>query len=178
MALSLLEQFQIHPIWPAYVVDDADDDTVATGDYVSMKDYENLLILIAFADGTATSGDIDIEVYQATDTSNSLSDAKALNVLETGRIWSKVHASDLSAVGQWTKATQATADEIYDDETSGEELGMIALEIKASDLDADGGFCAVRADLDTVSSAKLVCGLYILGNPKVSTSPDLMPSAL
>jgi hypothetical protein len=177
-SLSLLEQLQIHPIWPAYVVDDADDDTVATGDYVSMKDYESLLILIAFGDGTATSGDIDIELYQSTDTSNSLSDAKALDVCETGRIFSKVNATDLSAVGAWTKETQATADEIYDDEASGEKLGMIAIEIKASDLDADNGFTAVRCDLDTVSSAKLVCGLYILGNPRINAAPDLMPSAL
>jgi hypothetical protein len=176
--MKLLEQIQIHPIWPAYVVDDADDDTVATGDYVSMENYENLLVLIAFNDGSATSGDIDIELYQATDTSNSLSDAKALNVCETGRIYSKVHASDLSAVGQWTKVTQATADEIYDDETSGEELGMIAIEVKASDLDATNGFTAVRCDLDTVSSAKLVCGLYILGGAKLPNAPELMASAL
>ena len=174
--MKILEQIQIHPIWPAYVVDDGDDDTVATGDYVSMKDFENLLCLIAFNDGTATSGDIDIEVYQASD--NAGTGAKVLNALETGRIYSKVHATTLAAVGQWTAATQATADEIYDDETSGEKLGMIAVEIMASDLDADGGFDHVRLDLDTITSAKLVCGLYILGGAKVQTKPDLMPSAL
>jgi hypothetical protein len=176
--MKVLEQIQIHPIWPAYVVDDGDDDTVATGDYVSLKDYESLLVLITFNDGSATSGDIDIELYQATDTTNSQSDAKALNVCKTGRIYSKVHATDLSAVGQWTAATQATADEIYDDEESGEKLGMIAIEVKASDLDVDGGFCAVRCDLDTISSAKLLTGHYILANPKVSADPTLMPSAL
>ena len=174
--MKLLEQIQIHPIWPGYVVDDADDDTVATGDYVSLKDYENLLVLIAFNDGTAASGDIDIEVYQATD--NSGTDAKVLNALQTGRIYSKTNATTLAAVGQWTKETQATADEIYDDETSGEKLGMIACEINAADLDADNGFDHVRCDLDTVSSAKLVCGLYILGNPKYPAAPDLMKSAL
>jgi hypothetical protein len=173
-----LENNQVHPIWPAYVVDDGDDDTVATGDYVSLKDYENLTVLITFADGTATTGDIDIELYQATDTANSLSDAKALDVCKTGRIFYKKHATDLSAVGQWTAATQATADEIYDDETSGETLGMIAIEVFASDLDTDNGFCAVRCDLDTISSAKLVTGHYILSGAKISTAPELMPSAL
>ena len=176
--MRLLEQLQIHPIWPAYVVDDGDDDTVATGDYVSLKDYESVVVLIAFGDGSATTGDITAKVYQATDTANSLSDAKALNVLETGRIWRKYHASDLSAVGAWTQITQATADEVYDADDSGEGLGLIALEIHASDLDVDGGFTAIRVDLDTISSAKLVCGLYILGNPKLSAAPALMPSAL
>lgn len=174
--MKLLEQIQIHPIWPAHVVDDGDDDTVATGDYVSLKDYENLLVLILFGDGTATSGDIDIEVYQATDHEGT--GVKALDALETGRIYSKVHATSLAAVGQWTKETQATADEIYDDDTSGEKLGMIACEIMASDLDADGGFDHVRVDLDTIESAKLVCGAYILGGAKIQTQPDLMPSAL
>ena len=174
--LSILEQLQITPIWPAVVVVDADDDTVATGDYVTLKDFESVVVLVAFGDGTATSGDIDIELYQATDTSGT--SAKVLNALETGRIWSKVNATTVAAVAQWTKETQATADEIYDDETSGEKLGMIACEIRAADLDVAGGFNSIRADLDTITSAKLVCGLYILGNPKVQTAADLMPSVL
>jgi len=174
--ISILEQIQIHPIWPAVVTVDADDDTVATGDYVTLKDYESVVVLLAFSDGTATSGDINIELYQASDTSGT--GAKVLNALETGRIWSKVDLTTLAAVGQWTKETQATADEIYDATESGEKIGMIACEIRAADLDVDNGFDSIRADLDTVTSAKLVCGLYILGNPRVQTSPDLMPSAL
>ena len=176
MSMKLLEQIQIHPIWPGYIVDDGDDDTVATGDYVSLKNYESVIGLIAFSDGTATSGDIDIEVYQATDVSGS--DVKVLNALETGRIYSKTHATTLAAVGSWTAATQATADEVYDDETSGEALGLIAVEIRATDLDVTNGFDCIRLDLDTISSAKLVCGLYILGNAKINAEPTLMPSAL
>lgn len=174
----ILERMQIHPIWPAYVVDDGDDDTVATGDYISLKNYGSLLVLITFNDGTADSGDIDIEIYQSTDVSNSLSDAKALNALVTGRIYTKYAASTLAAVGQWTKVTQAVADEIYDDETSGEQLGMIALEIKASDLDTTNGFDCVRVDLDTISSAKLVTGHYMLMDPVYAAAPELMLSAL
>jgi len=174
--ISILEQDQITPIWPDVVVVDADDDTVATGDYVSLKDFESLLVYVPFGDGTATSGDISIEIYQATDTGGT--GAKDLDALVTGRIWSKVHATTVAAVAQWTKETQATADNTYTDATSGEKLGIIALEIHASDLDVDGGFCCVRADLATISSAKLVHGAYILGNPKIQTSPDLMPSVL
>jgi len=175
---KVLEGLQIHPIWPGYVVDDGDDDTVATGDYISLKNYGKCLILIAFGDGTATSGDIDIEVYQSTDVSNSLSDVKALDVCKTGRIYSKVAASTLAAEGTWTKVTQATADEIYDDETSGEMLGMIAIEVRADDLDVSNDFDCIRVDLDTIESTKLVCGLYILSEPKYPAAPDLMLSAL
>lgn len=173
-----LEAMQIHPIMPGYVVDDGDDDTCATGDYISMKNYGKCLVLWAFNDGTATSGDIDIEIYQSTDVANSLSDAKALDVCKTGRIYTKYAASTLAAEGQWTKVTQATADEIYDDETSGEQLGMIGVEIQASDLDTTNGFDCIRCDLDTISSAKLICGLYILMDPKYPAAPELMLSAL
>ena len=174
----VLEDIQIHPIWPAYMVDDGDDDTVATGGYISLKNYGKCLVLIVFNDDTATSGDIDIELYQSTDVTNSLSDAKALDAAVTGRIFSKVHATTLAAVGQWTEETQATADEIYDDEASGEKLGMIAIEIKATDLDASNGFDCIRVDLDTITSAKLLTGLYILGDPKYPAAPALMLSAL
>lgn len=176
--LKCLEEMQIHPIWPTVVVEDGDDDTVATGDYISLKNYGKCLILITFGDGTATTGDIDIELYQSTDVSNSLSDAKALDVCVTGRIYEKMNATTLAAVGTWTKVTQATADEIYDDETSGEELGMIAIEVKAEDLDTSNGFDCIRVDLDTITSAKLVTGHYILMDPKYPAQPDLMLSAL
>lgn len=173
-----LEEMQIHPIMDAYVVDDGDDDTCATGDYISLKNYGKVLVLWAFNDGTATTGDIDIEVYQSTDVTNSLGDAKALDVCVTGRIYTKMHATTLAAEGTWTKVTQATADEIYDDETSGEQLGMIGVEIQASDLDTTNGFDCIRVDLDTISSAKLICGLYILMDPKYAAAPERMLSAL
>ena len=173
---KFLETAQMHPIWPGYVVDDADDDTVATGDYVSLKNYGHVAIHIAFGDGGATTGDISIEVYQATDVSGS--DVKALKALVTGRIYSKTNASTLAAVGQWTAETQATASEIYTDDTSGEKVGELVLEIDASDLDVTNGFDCIRADLGTITSAKLVYGQYILTAPKVGCDPTLMPSAL
>lgn len=173
-----LEEIQIHPITPAYVVDDADDDTVDTGDYISLKNYGKVLILWAFSDGTATSGDIDIEVYQSTNVANSPADAKALDICKTGRIYSKLHATTLAAVGQWTKETQASADEIYDDEASGEQIGMIGIEVRADDLDVTGGFNCIRVDLDEITTEKLVCGLYILMDPKYPAAPERMLSAL
>ena len=174
--MKVLEQIQIQPIFPAVVVADADDDTMQTGDYVSFKDFNSLLILIAFGDGTATSGDITATLSQATD--NGGTGDKVLNALETGRIYDKVNATTLAAVSQWTAKTQATADEVYTDATSGEKLGFIALEVRASDLDATNGFDHVKCDLSAITSAKLVCGLYILAEPKLGTQPDLMPSVI
>ncbi len=176
--LHCLEEMQIHPIFPAVVADDADDDTMQTGDYISLKNYGKCLILIAYGDGSATTGDITVTLYQSTDVANSQGDAKALNCLVTGRIYEKVNGTTLAAVGQWTKVTQSTADEVYDDTDSGEELGMIALEVKPSDLDVTNGFDCIRCDLTAITSAKIACALYILMDPKYPAAPDLMLSAL
>jgi hypothetical protein len=150
-----------------------------TGDYVCMKNYKRCAIVVYAADGTATSGDITVTLYQSTDVSNSLSDAKALNCLVTGRIFTKQHASSFATVGQWTKETQAVADEVYVDLASGEQVNLWVLEIMASDLDADAGFDCLRADITTPgSSAKVLAALYILSDPVYSTAPCLMPSAI
>ena len=178
MGSLCLERMQIHPVFPGYVVDDADDDTMQTGDIISLKNYDRCLVLICYGDGTATSGDITVTLEQCTDVSNSEADNKALNCLETGRIYEKVHATTLAAVAPWTKITQATADEVYDDTASGEELGMIALEIRASDLDQDSGFDCLRANLAEITSAKMVCALYILTDPREAGSPEGMLGAI
>ena len=174
--MNPLELMQIHPVFPAVVVDDADDDAMQTGDVISMENYEDCLILIAYGDGTATSGDIEVTVNQGTDIAFGTN--KALNALQTGRIFEKVNAATLAAVGQWTEVTQAVADEVYTDADSGEECGMIALWVKASDLDVDNGYKCIRADLSAITSAKLVSAFYILTNPKYASAPDEMQSAL
>ncbi len=171
----LLERLQIQPCFPGAIVADADDDTLQTGDVISMENYNSLLILISFSDGTATSGDITATLEQGTDIAFGTN--KALNCLETGRIFEKVGATTL-ATGDWTQVTQATADEVYDDTTSGEVLGLIALEVKASDLDAANGYSCVRLSLGAITSAKLVSAVYILGDPKYPADPTLMKSII
>lgn len=170
----VLENMQIVS---AQVSGPADINSAAvTGDYVSLANFEKVLILLVGGDGSATTGDLTVSLYQATDVAGS--GAKVLNALETGRIFTKQSASSLAAVGQWTKETQATADEQWTDATSGEQVNMWALEVRASDLDVDGKFCAIRADVAATSSAKVVALLYLLCEPKVANAPESMPSAI
>jgi hypothetical protein len=146
-----------------------------TGDYVSFVKYRRILVLVAMADGTATTGDIELKLYQATD--NAGSDAKVLNCLETGRIYTR-YAADYATVAAlttaWTKVTQATADETYTDATSGEACGCIALEVRAEDLDADNKFTHMRADVSATSSSKIIALLYIGADPASQCDPTLM----
>lgn len=170
----VLENLQIVP---GQVAGPADLNSAAvTGDYVNMQNYEKCLILLFCGDGSATTGDLTVALYQATDVGGS--GAKVLNALETGRIFTKQAASSFAAVGQWTAETQATADEQYTDATSGEQVNLWAFEIRAADLDVDGGFSCIRADVAATSSSKIGALLYILAEPKNAAAPALMPSAI
>lgn len=145
-----------------------------TGDYVSMAKARRCLILIPYGDGThATNDQIEVKLYQATTAAGG--SAKVLNALETGRIYTRSGANyaTYAALTGLTKVTQATADEAYVDVTSGNEVGHYQLEIDASDLDADNGFCFIRADLSATTNAKISQVIYIL-----ETNNDAAPESL
>ncbi len=170
MPVKLLERLNL--VLCAEPVDTNDGAT--TGDYVSMSQYESCLVVLLMGDGTAAS-DIDILLYQATTAAGG--DVKVLNALETGRIYRKSaadYATLAASTGLWTKVTQATADEAYEPDDSGEEVGIIALEVKASDLDVTNGFDWIRADFTDPGAAKICGFLYILGDPKNANAPELM----
>jgi len=173
MGVNFLEKYQVEPVFPAVVVGNANTSPMTTGDYVNLANALSVTILFACGDGNPTSGDITPTLYQAQD--NAGTGAKVLSVLETGRIYERVNASTLAATGTWTKVTQATASETYDDTGSGEEVSMIALQVYPSDLDADNNFDHLRCDLAAISSAKLVAAVYIV-EMDINTAPELMPT--
>jgi hypothetical protein len=174
MHSQLLERVQIVPVQVAGPADI--NGAAVTGDYVSLEQYRRCLVVLEAGDGTATSGDLTVAFYQAT--SNAGGDAKVLNALSTGRIFSKTHASSFAGVGTWTKETQATADEQWTDATSGEKVVLWAFEIEDQDLDADNGFDHIRMDISATSSSKIVSALYILYDAKHEMQPTNMLSAL
>jgi len=169
MNSKLLERLNLHPIFEPADLNGAG----ATGDYVCMAHYRRCIVLILAGDGTA-SKDIDIALYQAT--SSAGAGAKVLNALETGRIYTREGANfaALAAISHWTKETQATADEQWAPEDSGEQCLMWALEIRAEDLDADNGFDCIRADVSDPTASKIVAGVYIMGDPDYPSAPELM----
>jgi|GEM_PF-875664 len=149
----------------------------ATGDYVCLAHYHRCLAVILAGDGTAGK-DIPVSFYQAT--SNAGAGAKVLNVLETGRIYTKEAATfaALAGVDAWTKETQATADEQWAPGDSGEQVLIWAFEIRAEDLDVDNDFDHIRMDVADPTASKIVAGLYILGDPEYPAAPELMLSGV
>lgn len=143
-----------------------------TGDYVSMKGYDRIVVLFTSAVGTA-GDDPTITLQQATSVSGG--SVKALNF---DTIYRKQATTDLSSTGQWTKTTQ-TATNTYTEATSAEEDAMWAVEFRAADLDADGGFDCLRATIaDIGSNAQLGSLIYILGDPGEALAPESLLSAI
>lgn len=153
------------------------NDGATTGDYVSLKHYKRCLVVIAYGDGTAGS-DLAYDLYQATAVAGT--GAKVLNALSTGRIYTMDAATyaAYAALTVWTEDTQATADQQWADATNGEAVGICALEVRAEDLDIDGGFDCIRCDVSDPGAAKIGVLLYILMDPDESAAPILMRDPL
>ena len=131
--------------------------TARTGDYVSLKDAEGVLIVIFKGAGTAADDPL-FTLSQATTVAGG--GAKAAAVIDT--IYKK-QAADLTALGVWSKVTQAPATTFQADGTSAEEQAVYAIAVPAARLDVDNGFdCVSLSCADTGLNAQLGCVLYIL----------------
>ena len=156
------------------------DDGALTTDIWSMALYGRALLVVYFGDGEA-GDDITVTLAQCTDKTNSLADNKALNCLKTGRIFTKMAADEtaLRALTAWTEETQADADEVYTDATSGEQCGIWAFEIRAEDLDREGGFDCMYATVDgDGGAAKLGAVFVLVGDPSYAADPAHMKDPL
>jgi len=172
MAILLLERLNIALL---NLPVDLDDGALTT-DIVCFKGYESGLLVVPFGDGTA-GDDITVTLAQCTNVANSLADNKALNCLKTGRIFTKMAADEtaLRLVTAWTEEVQAVADEVWTDADSGEQCGIWAFEIKASDFDVTNNFDCMYATVDgDGGAAKLGTVLMIMGDPHYPSAPPLM----
>jgi hypothetical protein len=163
--INLIEQLQIAcGFVPVNMASAAND-----GDWVSLKSYQWLLIVLFKGAGTAGE-DPTITVEQATTVAGG--GAKALNFTE---IYKK-QGADLFAIGQFTKVTQA-AGNTFTDGTLAEEQAIVVVPIKADTLDTAGGFDCVRGRVADVGASSQIGGLfYLLGGartlPPVSAIVD------
>lgn len=134
------------------------------GDWVSLKHYRHVAIVVLKAAGAAAEDPI-VTITQATDVSGT--GAKALNFTRVDR----KRGADLFAIGQFTKVTQAAANTYNGD--SGDVQELFVIEFNAEDLDADGGFDCVRAAIaDVGTTAQLGAMLYILTGPRYTPPPS------
>jgi hypothetical protein len=139
------------------------------GDWVSMKGYTDLDIIVVTDAGTASEDPV-LTVRQATDVAGT--SAKALNFT---RVDSKVGAQ--TGIGQFTKNTQAAAN-TYTDLVSGEAENLFVIHIRGEELDLANGFDCVQFQLpDTGATAgKFGCALYYLSGPRYTG--QFPPSAI
>jgi hypothetical protein len=167
MASVLIEGVQIVPAFAGVV---ADMDTDQTGDYVSLKNYNKCGILFIKAAGTG-GDDPTISLLQAKDVAGT--DAKVLNAID--KYWTKQAATNLTAVGTFTKNTQTADDQIAFNATSAEQVLIAYCEIDATDLDVANGFDCVRVDVALAASGGAQQGavLYLLLEPRYSQAVAL-----
>lgn len=125
------------------------------GDWLSMKNYDTVVALLIKKAGVAGDDPI-FTLKQATKVDGT--GAKPLNF---SRIWKK-QGADLGAITDWTIVDQTPAD-TYTDATSAEVAAIYAVEIRAEDLDVNGGFDCIQLSVPDVGAggAQLGCGLYL-----------------
>ena len=142
------------------------------GDVVSLKNYNRLTVIFFKATGVANDDPV-LTFEQGTDVAFGTNKALAKIV----EYWKK-EGADLTAIGQFTRVTQAAAGTVTLCATAAESQGLYIFEIDAADLDVAGGFDCIRVTVpDTgAAGAQLGCLLYLLSGPRHAA--ETMPSAI
>lgn len=162
MNSKLSERLQIQP---AFMPVDMSASSGPVSDWVSMKNYFRLMAVLVAAIGTA-SNDTTITVEQATNVAGS-GTVKALNF----DVVQVKQGLDMTAIAEFTQVDNPTADNSYTSDTSGEAQLVWLIDIKAEDLDIDGGFDCVRVSVNDHGAAKIGTLLYVLSDPREQKTP-------
>lgn len=145
--------------------------TARTGDYVSLKNWGHLTVVVFKAAGT-DNDDPTFTFNQATAVAGT--GAKGLNVTEYME-----KEGTLTSVTGWTRVTQTAASTVSPGDPSAQSQAIYVFEFDSSDLDADGSFDCVSVDTSDVgTNAQLGCVLYILSDPKYGGHPPNHPDPL
>lgn len=140
----------------------------STSDYISMKGYGRCAIIFFKAVGTA-GDDPTITLKQATAVAGTAN--KALNIT---RIDKKQAATNLLSTGTFTTSTSASpasndtfSTNTWTNSDLAEQAAVVVIDVKAEDLDIDGGFDCITATIgDVGTNAQLGCLMYYLHEPR------------
>ena len=119
-------------------------------DYVSLKNYERITIILAVDNATTVTGGA-ITLKQATDVAGT--SEKALS-------FSKMWANTDTGAGDTLTETAVTSDTFTTNTTDNKNL-LYVIEVKAEDLDRANGFDCVRVDSLLMANA-VGAVLYVL----------------
>lgn len=141
-----------------------------TSDWVSMKGYGRCAVIFIKAVGTA-GDDPTLSFKQATAVAGT-----GVKVLAVTRIDKKQAATDLTAVGTYTKSTSdspasndtfTTASGTWTNSDLAEQAAIVIADIKAEDLDIANGFDCVACNIaDVGTNAQLGTLIFILHEPR------------
>jgi hypothetical protein len=132
----------------------------STPDYVSLKNYERLTIIVLVKNATTVTGSA-ITVKQASDVGATGEKAVAFTTVKRNLDMAAADALSDLAVASNTFTT---------DSTDSKQL-MYVIEITPDMLDVAGGFDCVRAGTANATAATVTV-LYILSGAKYSTLPS------
>jgi len=132
------------------------------GDWVSMKNYDHLSIIVYTGVGTDDDDEV-ITLDQATNV--AAAGTKTLNIKE---IFHKVGDTTVADVSLFTRVTQTAAngyDTVAIDGAENEAIYVI--EIDRGELDGDNDFDCVQVNVaDVGGNAMIGCAFYILSEPR------------
>jgi len=137
------------------------DDGANASDWVSMKNYNHLSIIILAGIGTNGS-DLVITLDQATTVAGA--GTKTLNMTE---IHHKVGATALNAVSLFTRVTQTAANG-YDTDgiDDAENESMYIIEVDRDELDGDNDFDCLQLNIAKAGATKLGGAIAVLSEPR------------
>ena len=133
--------------------------------YISLKNYARATVLLVCAAGGAETATMTFQ--QAT----AIAGTGVKNLAVVTRIDKKEHATALEGIGTWTTVAQAAGNTFA---LTQAVQSMVAIDIKAEDLDADNGFDVFRCTVaDVGATAKLGAIIVILWGSRYE--PPLSP---
>lgn len=128
------------------------------GDWVSLENYERCVVVLFGAAGTAGDDPV-FKLQQAT-----AADGTGAKDLDFTVVYEKV--GTLSSVTSWTRTEQAAATS-YTNAASAEAQKLIAVEVKADELDVDNDFAFLQLSVaDVGTNAQVGAGFYIMLDPR------------
>lgn len=146
------------------------------GDWVSMKNYDGILVVFHSAIGTAGDDPV-LNIDQAKD--NGGASSKDLSVSGSAKkVFKKQAATDLLSTGVWSLADSDIASGNWTNADSAEQEALVAVWVDASDLDVDGGFDFIRATVADVGNNAQLGACYYIGLVKQPNDPRNVLSPL
>lgn len=126
-----------------------------TGDYVSLKDYETLFIVVHITQGNAAT--VALTPFQAT----TVAGAGEKVLANAVNIWANLDTAASDALARAAAAANYTTDAALKNK-------IVVFEIPGAALDVSGGFDCVTVKSGASNVANITQAIYVLSGPRYS----------